>query len=258
MRTARIGYDNLTLRPATILTSSADAVGYPVSNLSSEAVWQKWRSSSTVGDQSVITDFGSAQTVKLVAIKNYLAHVGGTVKVEYWTGAAWANFGGGTGLLTLPNPNQTGIAAIFYEAGVSTAKIRITFTNTGAVNSYVEIGVLYTGSYFEPTVSLAPGYGLRRVSLSTVVRTPSGSRSANRRGSYWALSGSQFQFEPETDRAGFSAFAAFVGLHQPFLFAINPDDPGNFMFYGRLDSDLPFTHVTPMAFSLPFAFSEDV
>jgi hypothetical protein len=148
MASARFVYDNEVTKAGVTIAASSAASGYPAAYLSNRARWKPWRSGTSTGDQTVTVTFPTSKTVKAIAIVNYLAHVGGSIKAEYWTGAAWANFAGGTGLFTLPASNRTKVVVLWDTTGVSTTQIRITFTNTGAVNAYVELGALVAGSYF--------------------------------------------------------------------------------------------------------------
>jgi hypothetical protein len=250
-RTARLAFENLVLASSTSITSSSDAVGWPVTNLGNSARWIRWRSGSSVGNQNVDSDFGSAKNVTCVVIADAVIHVGGTVKAQYWTGAVWSDIG----TFTVPSPNPTGMIALWFGV-INTSKVRILFTNTGGVNSYVEIGALFVGTYFQPALSLAPRYGLKYEDPSVISRSTGGQRSADRRTPYFRLTGN-FN-EPETDRASFIALLETCGKHTPFVFAINPDDPAYFVFYGRFDETPLFEHITLYRFGTPFTFSEDV
>jgi hypothetical protein len=251
-RTARLAYDNVVLNAATLITASGSATGWPVSNLSNSARWLRWRSSTTTGNQNVDFDFVTNKDVTCVVIADVLIHVGGTVKAQQWSGGAWVDIG----TFTVPTVNPTGMIALWF-ASINTQKIRVLFTNTGGLNSYVEIGAIFIGTYFQPAISLAPGYGITFVDPSIVGRSTGGQRSSDKRTPYFELRG-DFNFEPETDRAAFYALNEACGVHTPFVLAINPDDPAYFVFYGRFDDPPAFDHVTLHRFSSSFQFSEDV
>lgn len=252
-RTARLAYDNRVLDSATVITASSSATGWPVTNLANSARWLRWRSATAVGNQNVDFDFITVKNISCVIVVDPLIHVGGTIKAQQWSGGVWVDLG----TFTVPSPTHTGIIALWF-ATVSTQKIRILFTNTGGVNSFVEIGAVFAGTYFQPSVSLAPAYGIQYVDPSIVARSTGGQRSADRRTPYFSLAGS-FNFEPEVDRSSFYALMSVCGTHTPFVFAINPDDPANFVFYGRFDTPPSFDHVTLHRFSASsFTFSEDV
>lgn len=253
-RKASIAYDNLAWKPATLLTASSSATGYDVANLASPARWQKWRSATSAANQNADFDFASSKNVTLVAMTDVVAHAGGTVKAQYWDGAAWQDLA----VIVVPSVNPTGVVAAFLTTSLFGQRIRVLFTNTGAVSQAVEIGSVFIGTYLQPSISIARGYGLQLVDPSVVSRSVGGQRSADKRRQYWHLRGAAFDFEPEFERAALVAHAREVGTHTPFFFAINPDDPSYLMFYARFDETPNFQHVTVQRFGVPFSLTEDI
>lgn len=253
-RTARLLYDNLALN-ASLSASSAD-FGYAVTNLKSPARWKKWRSLAATTDQSIVVDFGVATNFQSVMLASYVAHTGGAIRIQANATNSWGAPSVNV-LLTLPSINPNKVVGNWFSSVQSYRYVRILFVNTGAIAQKVELGVLSIGTYFQPTYSLAPKYEMTRVDPSDVNRVPGGQRVAQRKTPYWQLRGG-FDVEPETDRASFVAVSEKVGTHTPFFFAINPDDPGYFVLYGRFENGLQFGHLTTYHFGMPFTFSEDV
>lgn len=148
---ARIIYDNLAL--TSTITANSQVSDRPASYLKSAARWKKWRSATSTGDQWARFDFAS-HLVQGIALVDWRAHAGGTVKAEYWTGSTWADFA----TFTLPTFNPTRVVSVWVAGGVVTTRIRIYFTNTGAVSDYVELGVVLVGEYLEPSATLSDGF----------------------------------------------------------------------------------------------------
>lgn len=253
MAHARLAYENVALAATPIASSAAS--GYPVTNLRSADRWKIWRSTTTTGDQSVVLDLGDATTLSVVALIDWRAHAGGTISAEYWTGAAWAAFGGGSGLFTLPTPNPTGIVVLWAPDGVSTSQIRITFTNVDAVSDYVQLGVLFAGTYVSPAVNLSDGYTLYRQDPSIIVASDSGNESAYRKPRFYVAEGT-FQSVSASEKDSFIAIGEQVGTHTPIVCAITPEDP-NEIIYGRFTA-LTVSHVTLSRFRVSVALKEAI
>jgi hypothetical protein len=249
MARARFAYSNLATAAATTITASSEVADRPDDFLKSAARWKKWRSSTTTGGHTVEFDFGSSQTVKVVALVDWRAHTGGSITAETWNGSTWDAFG----TFTLASPNPTGVIALWDTTGVSTAKVRISFVNTGSVSSYVELGVAIIGTYFEPTYTLSDGFSLMPVDPSVIVASLDGQEEAQERAAYHVARG-EFETLGAADLAGFRALFTAVGHRTPFLFAIDPDSAGE-MLYGRL-VDSPYEHQYQNTWSFPVTVRE--
>lgn len=218
-------------------TSSADATGYPKENVQNASRWKKWRSSTTTGNQNVDIDFGGSKTLTYVALVDVLGHTGGTVKAQYWTGAAFSDLG------TFSFSTITGVGILWVNQ--ATTKIRILFTNTGSVNSFVQIGTLMAGQYFEPTAQIQPGIDLQRIDPTQVIFSLDRQEFAQRRGMYYIFSGS---FRPllTSDRDTFITLYETVGRFKPFFYALIHTNMDR-CIYARFDQPLDVKHIVPSA-----------
>jgi hypothetical protein len=239
MSKARAVQTNLAM--TSTIVASSELTNRPASYLKNEARWKKWRSTTTTGDQNVEFTFaGGSQTIKVVAIVDYKKHgTTGTIKAEYWTGAAWALFG----TFTLPSFNPTKVVAVWNTAGQATTKFRIYFTNVGAVSDYVELGVAVIGSYVEPTYNLVDGFTQDPVDPSIITAAVGGQESGEARTPYFVSTGQLIEM-PDADRTAMLTLFAAVGQRTPFLFAIDPDNPEKIL-YCRFVEPLRVRHARP-------------
>ncbi len=255
-RTARLIIDNLLLATDAVRTASSEQFGKPVSNLSSPLPWQNWASASSATDEWVKFDLGVAKNFQSVQLVKFVGHTGGSIRFQANATDVWTSPSVNQ-VITVPSPNYTRTAGVWFSTVQSYRWIRILFQNTGAVTQQVSLGVAVLGTYFQPAISLAPYYGITRKDPSSVSRVPGGQKVTFRRQQYFEIRGS-FDKEPETERAGFMSAFNTIGTHTPFIFAINPDDQGYFVFYGRFEDQLEFQHITVHRFGMPFMFSEDL
>lgn len=217
---------------AATITSSADATGYPKENAQNAARWKRWRSSTTTGDQNIDLDLGSSKTITFVGLVDVTQHSGGSVKAQYWDGAAWQDYG------TFTFSTLTGVGLVFGNQ--STQKIRILFTNTGAVSAYVEIGAVRCGQYFQPAKQLAPGIGLIRTDPTEFSTSVDGQEMAQRRTRYYRFNG-VFRLMASTDRDTFVTVYETVGRFSPFFYTVDHSNMDR-CIYGRFDQALDLDH----------------
>lgn len=237
MATIRIPYTNLCIASTVTITASSEISTRPDDYLANPARWKKWRSSTSTGDQNVVFDFGSSQTIKAVVLVDWKRHSGGAIKAEYWNGAAWVTFG----TYTIPSNNPTKVLAAWNTSGVSTTKIRIYFTNTAVSNDYVELGVVFAGTYFQPTYGITDGFDLHPVDPSEIIAADGGQEQARTVRKYYVFDG-QFETMPEADLKSFQVLYDTVGRTTPVVIAIDPDDNDEIL-YCRLTSEMPSDQV---------------
>lgn len=245
---ARLVYDNIAL--TSTITASASVADRPVSYLASPARWKKWRSTTTTGNQNVDFVF-SSQSVQCVALVDWKRHgTAGTITAQYWNGASYVTFSA----FTLPTFNPTRVIAVWLPAGQTTTRIRILFTNVGAVSDYVEVGAVIIGRYIEPVSTLVDGFTLSLQDPSVLMSSVAGQTEAQQRPQFHVASG-VFERLEDTDRVFFAQMFAAVGRYKPFLFAIDPADPDE-MLYGRIE-DLSYQHVLQSIWDVPLTVVEE-
>jgi hypothetical protein len=249
MAYARFAYENRVLRSATTITASSEAADRPATYLKSASRWKKWRSATATTNQTVTVNFNASTLVRVIALVDWRAHTGGSILAETWTGSAWTSFG----TFTLPSTNPTGVIALWNTTGVTTTQIRITFTNTTSANESVEVGVVVAGTYFQPEHTLSDGFEITPVDPSVIVAALDGQEEAQTRTAYHTARGT-FEVLDDTALAGFRALFASAGHRSPFLFAIDPADPGE-MLYARL-VESPYLHQYQDRWTFPVTVRE--
>lgn len=252
-------WSNVLLESATTVVASGSATGYAATNLQNTKRTLKWRSTTTTGNQTVTISF-SARTVNAVAIGDWLLHTsGGTVKAEYKNGGgAYANFGGGTGLFTIPSPARTGLSVLYSTGGVTATDIKLTFTNTGGVNTYVELGLVFvadSAGYFTATVNVTDDLGYELVDPSEERTSVGGQKEFNAKPGYIVVP-TEFGWIGASQKDSLLAIRDSVGRRIPVIVAVDPDDL-NKTVYGRLaDVRLRASHQTRDQWSVRMSVEE--
>jgi hypothetical protein len=241
---ARICWANVALESATSVAASASATGYAATNLLNDKRSLPWRSSTTTGDQTVTFSF-SARTIHAVFLLNALIHAGGSVKVEYKNGGGgYAALDGGTGVCTFPSPNRTNLTGLYKTAGVTATDIRITFTNTGAVSAYVQLGLAFiadSAGYFTATVNVTDALGLDQIDPS-IERVALGGQKFFRQLDSFIRFAVQFQWIPSSQQDSMLAIRDAVGRRQPVIFAVDHDDLNKTVYARLIEADFGSDH----------------
>jgi len=255
MARARFLWDNECVKAGVTITASASATGYPGTYLANRARWKPWRSSTTSGNQTVVFDFGTAKTITSVCLVNWKRHTTtGTIKAEYWTGAAYAAFDAGTGIFTLPASNRTRVVGLWYTPGRSTSRIRITFTYVSGAADYVELGACVAGAYVEPAVTLTDDLRFDYNDPSSNVASDDGQEIARQRTKFLSLA-TEYGAITAADKNNFLTMFDTVGCTLPFIYAVDAADADQ-VVYGRLTETLPAAHVTFNRWNVSVPFVE--
>jgi hypothetical protein len=255
-KATRFAWDNLIWATGVVAAASASATGFVPASATSAARWLYWRSSTTTGDQWIEFDLLTAQSLSCFLLAKWRGHSGGTIRIDskVLSGDAYTS----RGTFTLPSPDPTGVIAIFLASPVVHRFVRVYFTNTGAVSGYVEAGAVFAGPYFQPTRPIERGITPRLVDPSITRRALGGQRSTTVRPLFWRVDRCLLRAEPDADRVLATTMLSTVGTRRPLFFALDPDDPGYFIFYGRFEVVPGALNVFSTRWSFEFAFVEDV
>ena len=253
---ARLVATNLLIASGVTITASTSATGYSPDNLASPAGWKRWRSAKGNATEWVKFDLGSAKSFQLLAAIHATLHTGGTLHAQANATDSWSSPTVNE-LLTVPSLNLTGVLAKWLTSVQTLRWVRFLFTNTGSLNEYVELGVGIAGTYLEPKMSIAPGFGLTRVDPSVQRFAIGGQRSVVTRPKYHAVSG-QFRLQSVAARDAFRSVWDSNGISVPVLFSLDPNAP-SLTFYGSLrEMQTNHRETSGDLWDVPFAFAEEV
>lgn len=254
----RIAATNLLTAAGAVISSNSEAAGYPDDYLASSALFKKWRSATGTGDQWAKWDLGANKSMQVFAAVQAKIHTGGTLRFQAHTSDSW---GAPTvnQLVTIPAVDFTGVLTVFLTASVSLRWVRFYFTNVGAVNEYVELGVGFAGTYLEPAFSMADDVAILLRDPSLQRYAVGGQRSSVRRAKYHEISGT-FEIQTASARDDLRTIYNTDGTTEPLLFALDPASPGGMVFYGPCAMDWEADH-KPGAIDIwdvPFVVRQDV
>lgn len=249
MTKARFAYTN---RFTGTITASSSATGYPVENLTNPARWKPWRSANATADQWVKVQRAESSGITCALLANWRAFAGGTIKVQFNTSDAWVT-PAFEATFTLPANNPTKVVALWFGSRTE-AWIRFLFTYGGGGSNYVETGVAFVGAYFEPTVSVMDGVGLKRVDPSEVRESTGGQQSVVVRSRFYQVEG-RFESVTAADKTAFVTMYETAGSFTPLFFAVDGDD-ADLIVYGRIVDELQLAHAFLDRWNVALPFEE--
>jgi len=257
MANARFMWKNWGVQPGVTITSSSDATGYAAAAaLASVDRSNIWRSGTSTGNQNVDFDFTSlgAKTITAVAAINYKVHAsGGTLKAQYSTGGAFADFG----TFTLTSPNRTN-CLIVYSSQAAVTKIRFLFTNTNTVSDFVELGVGFicdSGHDFTPVGHLVNQRGFTPVDPSPVQYSVGGQRRVYRRPQYLELDAVFPVLRPADVATLTDNIYSETGTATPIVFDLSARQADEIV-YGVMPAAVPFAGMNGAQKSVQFTIEE--
>lgn len=154
-------YNNLLL--SATLTASSAATGFPVANLKNPFRTKVWRTAgATAGTANLVINLGSAQAVTCAALTGYnWASAPGTLNLEFNAADAWGAPSATEALTwkaaTTASGNKGSIIKTFASKSYQYLRLNVVYS-PGATPTDWDLGVLYVGTYFQPTTNLSYGF----------------------------------------------------------------------------------------------------
>jgi hypothetical protein len=249
MSTSRLYSVNQVWGASATASASGTAAGFTPNSVFSTKRTLIWRSTTTTGDQWIEIDFAGSVALDGMFATDFKIHSGGKMTPQYWTGSAWANFGGD---FTIPASNRTKLVSQF--ASHSTTKVRIYFTNTATASDYVEAGIVWAGNSSIPTQNVQPGVTIDSLDPSIKKMTVGGQCQFWKRPSYLSAS---VVYRPltTTDRDLILQVFDGVGAHSPAIFAIDPSNV-DLTIYGTFVDKVEAQHIAGVVWAIPVDFQE--
>lgn len=221
MKNLRICWDNLWDGDATTRTASSAATGFPLSNIKHRWHTRVWRATGDAAEW-VKADLGSAKPIKAFILKEHNFTGVATVKIQgnaVDMGAVWI---GPTVDITLSIvPGQL---VKIWELAEELQWWRVSMADDTNPDTYVKIGRIFLGNFFEPTVNFTRRFLMQLKDPSVKVRSTGGQISVNTKPHYKAF-GYEFQDIESPDNETFETIFDAVGQSKPYFIIQDADLP---------------------------------
>lgn len=227
-------------RSADFAASPAAESTLPVTNLKIAKRSRVWRSTSAAEQVITIDWNGSAYWINLVALWRHNVESGGTWRVqaysdaaattEIYDSAAMEPFDTSTlGSLDDESADADGVAnqallVHYFTAKVLAKALKVTITDTGNADSYIEASYLFAGEYLELTYNAA-GESLGWRDTAEQTRSDGGTLQSDAGVTYRELA-IDLPAVHADDRARLQDMVRYAGLRRPLFVGLYPDAGG--------------------------------
>lgn len=237
MSTIRFMYQNL-LDTLGIITCSTENAGFPVANLKNRWPTMHWRTTAKTDPQRAIIDLGSAQGVQAVCAK-YSNYSGAAVLTLYGhDGNSWP--GDGDSLVVAAGAN---VMCNFFSATKTWEWWCWNVDDHLNSASYLALGRLFIGGYFEPSVNFIDAFGIGDRDPSLSFSSEGGQLSSIQKTKY-GLHTYTFKGITLADVNYFRAMFAARGNFRDMWVCEDPSTPASTTYYVRISKFGDFTHVS--------------
>ena len=252
---ARITYNFDTWDAGTITSSTEANSDLADDNVVNDFVSKPWRTSADTGEWWKI-DLGSAVNITCIGIFGHNLTAGATVTLE---AHATDSFGSPTysqALTIQTNADSVVRPWIVFYLNETFRWWRITFEDGSNSDTYIEIGVIKAGAYYEFVRNFADQFGIPWVDPSegdVVEGRQNNFRSRKR----YRRAEIEVPMHNDTQRRKFEAIFEKIGREKPCILGLDPTNfPSEMSMFCYLRTPLQLAHALTNFYNSRFTFSE--
>jgi len=163
-------YTNLADDSGATVTGSTQVTNLEDDNVLDNFVAVPWRTTGDT-DENLVIDLGSAKQVKVVGIFGHNFSSAATVHLEAHTADSWGAPAYGPTVLTVEtDPLSDVLPKIVFFLDETYRYWRIRVQDAANVDTYIEIGRVWLGTYWTPTYNFSNGFRIDVVKPDRVSR----------------------------------------------------------------------------------------
>lgn len=235
MQNIKFCWDNLWDSDATTRTASSAASGFPLSNIKHRWHTRVWRATGDAAEW-VLMDLGSPMDIKAFILKEHNFTDAATVKIQGNAADAW----GAPSVDVTISITDDKLVKI-WETAQTYRWWRVSMADGANPDTYVKIGRIFLGNFFEPTVNFTRRFLMQLKDPSVKTRSTGGQISVNSKPHYKAF-GYEFQDVESPDNETFETIFDAVGQSKPYFIVQDADLPAKTYYVQNL-SDWDIVHV---------------
>jgi len=187
-------------------------------------------------------DFGSAKSITSFAIRYHNLSSSATLKLQGHTADSWSS----------PDVDETisitdDVIFKFLSSAQSKRWWRIYINDVDNSDGYVELGRVFLGTYFAPTVNCRRDYSVDWVDPSTIMFSDGGQLSSNKKTKY-GYESYVFEYITDTDLANFKTMWDSIGMTEDIFFVRDRDNASTTGMYCRVATPIRYKHFVRESF----------
>lgn len=229
-------YDNLW--DLATLTPSTQNTNFPATNTQHRWVTRTWRSVDDTGTltEYIVANFGSARAVQAFILKNHNFSSSAVVKIQANSSDSW----------TTPPVDVTcttaELIAYFWDTVQTYQYWRVYVVDSAPVAAYLEIGRVFLGPYYSPSINLSIDYKKSFQDPSDIMYSDGGQISTNQKIRFRVLA-LRFEYLPPDDITSFDTMFLDRGLGKELFFTRDRDLKNTTTMYVRFSTPPQLQHV---------------
>ena len=223
---------------ATLTPSTANPL-FPVSNTQHRWHTFTWRSVDDTGTltESIVADLGaSPPAIQAFVLKNHNFSSSAVVKIQ---GNATDSWGSPSVDVTLTVAN---LITYFWSTPQTYRYWKIDIVDSAPVGAYLEIGRVFLGPYYSPSVNLSKNYKRSYEDPSDVMYSDGGQIATNQKTRFRTMS-MKFEYMPAVDADAFDEMFVDRGVGRELFYTRDRDLASTTTWYVRFSTKPTIDHV---------------
>jgi len=236
MKNIRFLWNNLWDDPDHTVTSSSEETGYEDVHTYHRWHTRAWRTTDDASEWIKI-DFGEAKSVQALVLHYHNLTSGATIKLQGNATDSWGS----------PSVDETvtyNARTIhhFLSASESYRWWRISLVDDSNPDTYLRIGRIFLGPYFEPTANFTDAHRYTLADPSGKAYSSGGQVSSNLKSHFRKFS-YEFQFIQSPEEENFEEIFDEVGQSKPYFIAQDADSGASKTYYVENRTDWNIDHI---------------
>ena len=233
----RILYDSDTWDAATI-TSSSEESDLVDGNVVDDFVGKVWRTTADSAEW-IKFDLGAAAKLTCFSLFGFNLTAAATVTLEANATDSWATPSYSQALTIATDSDAVVLERVVLFLDQTYRWWRLTIADAANTDTYVQIGRIKAGEYYEPARTVTDGVG-ERISDPSQGDSPAGTHTHYRERKAYREIAIQFRFALRVQADKMYAIFRKVGIRTPIVFALDPTNkPSADSMYCHMTGPLP-------------------
>ena len=241
MANARILYNMDTWDGATITGSSQANTDLVPANVVHDHVSKMWRTTGKASE-NIVFDLGTATKITVFSMFTFNMTASATVTLQANASNSWSSPSYSQALTIATNADGTVLQRIVYFLDQTYRYWRVTFADSGNAASYLKVGRIAAGEYYELTRNINQNFNITMYDPSEGDRIP-GRQSFFRNRNRYRRATVRYNLQSQTQTDKLSAIMEKTGNSRPIVLALDPTDrPSKDSMYCYLETPLSQAH----------------
>ena len=241
MANTRLLYNMDTWDAATIVGSSQANTDLVPANVVHDHVAKMWRTTGKASE-NIVFDLGTATQITVFSMFTFNLTAAATVTLQANASDSWGSPSYSQALTIATGSDGAVLPRIVYFLDQTYRYWRGTFADSGNTDSYLQIGRMAAGTYYETTRNINQNFSITMFDPSEGDRVP-GRQTFFRNRNRYRQATVRFNLQSQAQTDKFSAVMEKVGNSRPIVLCLDPTDrPSKDSMYCYLETPLSQTH----------------